>query len=830
MKSFKPANIIHKPGFQFTYFGVFGIIVFLLLRTSFDFNAGARINNTGQEAEALIHAVNTQLGFESDSLNAVHHRFQDAALYNQIRQESQGNTTPFQLNRNNVPINGWQVVIGGTFTEPDFIQGLTHLFNRIGYTKAEISDQGRILSYQSNSDRNHTFVEGSPDRDNLSRVIEEVFRYDLINYRLAADFDDLSPPSDFPNGDTQSIEFTKIAVSAPGPATITLSYSERERGETAGFSIDSFEVSYVSSEAEVAATPYAVAGNTILLIVISIIMIIILGTAIRQIFRGRMEWKRSLFIFGSVTIAQYVWQLLFLFPTYYSFYESDIIFVDALQQLLIAGFYGVYASFAYVAWESLARELKSGQIPVIDAVWGGKLMKKEVGAGILTGYGIAGIYFVIIALMFYSFEILMFQSDSFVMGFREPSSSFPAGGVFLNAWLSSMIFVIAQVGVAYNLIAFIVRKDSLRMILAMLVAGGTLYIIGPFFVSNGSTFQVLSIYLALSIPLVLAYRYFGIVSALISWFVLLMGIRLLPYIGSESTFMAGQAWILLIILFTPFMFGLISVVYGTNLESIKQYVPEYEEKLNKRLRSEKELAIAKESQAALMPDTPPKIEGLDIHGFFVPSHEVGGDFYDFTVLQDKQGKQQGLALAIVDVSGKAMQSAFNAIFTSGLLLSRITTDSPAEVLTGINPILCDKTDDQTFITCQVGHVSLTNKTLTLANAGHCPPLLKRNGSCSFISLPAPRFPLGFRKGITYVDSVINLQSGDTLFFYSDGLPEAQNEAGLRLDFEKVKEYITLLETNDRSAAEISNEVKKYILEFSNYELADDTTLLIVKVD
>lgn len=830
MKSFKPANIIHKPGFQFTYFGVFGIIVFLLLRTSFDFNAGARINSSGPEATQLLHAINAQLGFESDSLNSVHHRFQNALLYKKIQQESQGGTTPFQLNRSNVPINGWQVVIGGTLPEPDFIQGSTHLFNRIGYTKANISDQGRIISFESSAERNLTFVEGTPDTETLSRVIEEVFRYDLPNYRPTADFNADTPAPDITTERSQSVEFIKLAVSAPGPASISLSYSEIKQDETNGFAIDSFEVSYVSGNSDAKATPFASAGNTVLLFVLSIIMIVILGTAVRQIFRGRMEWKRSLLIFGSVTIAQYIWQLLFLFPTYYSFYEGDTVFADMLQQFLIAGFYGIYASFAYVAWESLARELKSGQIPVIDAVWGGKLMKKEVGAGILTGYGIAGIYFVIIALMFYSFEILMFQSDSFVMGFREPSSSFPAAGVFLNAWLSSMLFVIAQVGVAYNLIAFIVRKDSLRMILAMIVAGSTLFIIGPFFISNGSTFQVLSIYLALSVPLVLAYRYFGIVSAIISWFVLLMGIRLLPYIGSDSTFIAGQAWVLLIILSTPFMFGLVSVLYGTNLESLKQYVPEYEEKLNKRLRSEKELAIAKESQAALMPDTPPKVEGLDIHGFFVPSHEVGGDFYDFTVLQDKQGKQQGLALAIVDVSGKAMQSAFNAIFTSGLLLGRITTDTPAEVLTGINPILCDKTDDQTFITCQVGHVSLTNKTLTLANAGHCPPLLKRNGSCSFIPLPAPRFPLGFRKGITYVDSVIGLNSGDTLFFYSDGLPEAQNEAGQRLDFEKVKEYITHLETDARTAAEISNEVKKYILEFSNYELADDTTLLIVKVD
>lgn len=828
--SFKPVNIIHKPGFQFTYFGVLGIIVFLLLRTSFDFNSGARIHKSGPEAEALLHSVNAQLGFESDSLNAIYQRFQDIRLYKSVEQELQGSTTPFQLNRSNVPINGWEVVLSGTFIEPDFVQGIAQVFDRIGYTKADFSNNGWILSYENYPDRNLTFIEGKADTESITRIIEEVFRYDLSNYRQLAD--EMSEPAARNNSpfDIHEVVFEKIAVAAPGPTIIRFSYFENEREDISGYSVHSFEVSYVSDKVDLPSEPFAVAGNTLFLMFISLIMIIILGTAIRQIFRGRMEWKRSLLIFGSVTLAQYIWQLLFLAPTYYSLYNADIVFTDTLQQLLFASLYGIYASFAYVAWESLARELKSGQIPVIDAVWEGKLMKKEVGAGILTGYGIAGIYFVIIALMFYSYKILMLQSDSFIMGFREPSTAFPAASVFLNAWLSSMLFIIAQVGVAYNLIAFVVRKESLRMLFTMIVSGSTLFVISPFFFSDGSVWQVFSIYLALSVPLVMAYRYFGIVSAIISWFVLLMGIRMLPYIGSESAFITGQSWLLFIILATPFMFGLVSVLYGKNLKSYKEYVPEYEEKLNKRLRSEKELAIAKESQAALMPDTPPQIPGLDIHGFFVPSHEVGGDFYDFTVLEDPTGKPEGLALAIVDVSGKAMQSAFNAIFTSGLLLSRITSDSPADVLTGINPILCVKTDEQTFITCQVGHINLRLKTLTLANAGHCPPILKRDGNCSFIHLPAPRFPLGFRKGITYTDSETTLQTGDTLFFYSDGLPEAQNELGERLDFEKVKNYINHLDTQDRSAADICDEVKRFILEFSNYELADDTTLLIVKIE
>ncbi|MFW6348544.1 MAG: PP2C family protein-serine/threonine phosphatase, partial [Cyclonatronaceae bacterium] len=470
----------------------------------------------------------------------------------------------------------------------------------------------------------------------------------------------------------------------------------------------------------------------------------------------------------------------------------------------------------------------SGQIPVIDAVWRGHLLKKEVGAGVLTGYGIAGFYFGILGVLFYSFDSVMMQADGNFFSYISPSSMLPAAHVGLNAWLDSMLFVIAQVALMYNIVALITRSEALRILCTILIAGSSFFITSRFFETDASALQVFLLYLALAVPLVLAYRYFGIVSAIMSWFVLLAGFKLMPYISAPDSFMQLQAWLIFGLIMTPFAFGMVAFIYGSSIRSAKDFIPEYEEILNKRLRSEKELAIAKESQFSLLPARAPELEGLQISGFFIPSYEVGGDFYDFTVTQ-KPASGPVLTFSIADVSGKAMQSAFNAIFTSGLLLSRVETDSPAEILTHINPVLCQKTDHKTFITCQTGRLNPRTHVLEWASAGHCPPVLKRENVCSFLKAEPPKYPLGLRRDVIFNTAQKQLQPNDLLFFYSDGLPEARNPEGKRLDFDFILSYLEKLETNRKTPHQITNEIKAFILNYSNYELADDTTLICIKV-
>jgi serine phosphatase RsbU (regulator of sigma subunit) len=176
-----------------------------------------------------------------------------------------------------------------------------------------------------------------------------------------------------------------------------------------------------------------------------------------------------------------------------------------------------------------------------------------------------------------------------------------------------------------------------------------------------------------------------------------------------------------------------------------------------------------------------------------------------------------------------MKSAINAVFTSGLLLSRIQTDQPEHILQQVNPILCKKTDSRTFVTCQIGRVDLNTKIMQLANAGHCLPLLKRNGETQFIKTNGPRFPLGMRPNVRYEATEVQLITGDILILYSDGLAEAQNQKGKRLEFDDILKLVNDLPSDTMTAQDICASLKKFILSYSDYELVDDTTVICLKV-
>lgn len=864
MKTRKKAPNILTPSFAFTYVGLIGLVIFLLLRPSFDLNADARLNLSPKAAEERLFQLNQEIGIGGDTVELEYMalRFQDIDLFGSLQEQAPAPLRPRQLNRANVPISGWNVFSGQSTSASAFIFDDATFFQNYGVSRAELDNQGTIISFHSHNERGQGFIPitGVFSYETLYSIIENIFGHRTDSYFRAGEEaglsremaavlpsdielheDELQPiPENLQPDSAGVLRLEQFASFGEDAVRLELGYDVVEQDGKAGIHVNFFHARFLNDpEAGTDASSADTEANSneeITIIGLSIqiagaifLALLVFGTAIRQIFLGRMEWKRSLFIFVSFTLAQWLVRITFFYPTYYQFIPDSIVSFDLIQQFFISGLVGLYGAFAYIAWESLARELKSGQIPVIDAVWRGHLLKKEVGAGVLTGYGIAGFYFGILGVLFYYFDSMMMQADGNFFGFVSPSTMLPALHVGLNAWLASMLFVIAQVALMYNIVAFLVRSEALRMMGTILITGSSFFITSRFFETDASALQVFFLYLSLGVPLVLAYRYFGIVSAIISWFALLASLKLMPYISAGDSFMQLQAWGILALVLTPFLFGLVAFIYGDSIRSPKDFIPEYEELLNKRLRSEKELAIAKESQFALLPAQPPQIGGLDISGFFVPSHEVGGDFYDFKRITKHGESGPLLAFSIADVSGKAMQSAFNAIFTSGLLLSRMDTDAPDEILTRINPVLCQRTDNQTFITCQTGRLNPRTSVLEWANAGHCPPVLKREGKCRFLEPRHPKYPLGLRKDVVFSIAREQLQPDDLLFFYSDGLPEARNAENKRLDFGFICQHLENLNTAGKSAGHITGEIKAFILNYSNYELTDDTTLICIRI-
>lgn len=183
---------------------------------------------------------------------------------------------------------------------------------------------------------------------------------------------------------------------------------------------------------------------------------------------------------------------------------------------------------------------------------------------------------------------------------------------------------------------------------------------------------------------------------------------------------------------------------------------------------EKQVRMAADVQQRMIPQQPPVLPGVDIASVYVPCYELGGDFYDFIPLP---GDNLGLAMA--DVSGKGVPASL--IMASVRAFLRAQADNVYylyEIVRRINMMLCRDTKPSEFVTLFYGVLDLRSRRLTYCNAGHPPPMVLRQGK--IIELGSDNMVLGVVAEEPYTQSFIDLQSGDILLMYTDGLADAMN--------------------------------------------------------
>jgi sigma-B regulation protein RsbU (phosphoserine phosphatase) len=183
---------------------------------------------------------------------------------------------------------------------------------------------------------------------------------------------------------------------------------------------------------------------------------------------------------------------------------------------------------------------------------------------------------------------------------------------------------------------------------------------------------------------------------------------------------------------------------------------------------EKQVHMAADVQQRMLPQTPPKIPGIDLASVYIPSYDLGGDFFDFIPLPD-----DNIGLVIADVAGKGVPASL--IMASVRAFLRAQVDNVYylyEIMRRINLMLCRDTKPSEFVTLFYGVLDARNRRLTYSNAGHPPPLLLRAGNLT--ELPADNMVLGIDPDEPYTQRVVDLKKGDTLLLYTDGLPDARN--------------------------------------------------------
>lgn len=184
-----------------------------------------------------------------------------------------------------------------------------------------------------------------------------------------------------------------------------------------------------------------------------------------------------------------------------------------------------------------------------------------------------------------------------------------------------------------------------------------------------------------------------------------------------------------------------------------------------------ELDVAKHIQASMLPcifPAFPERPELDIYATMTPAKEVGGDFYDFFLVDDDR-----LALVMADVSGKGVPAALFMVIAKTLLKNCAQTGlSPKAILEKVNNQLCENNDAELFVTVWIGLLEISTGRLTAANAGHEYPVVKKAQGDYELIKDKHGFVLAGMEGAHYQEYELQLEPGDKLYLYTDGVAEA----------------------------------------------------------
>ena len=262
----------------------------------------------------------------------------------------------------------------------------------------------------------------------------------------------------------------------------------------------------------------------------------------------------------------------------------------------------------------------------------------------------------------------------------------------------------------------------------------------------------------------------------------------------------------------------------TNLIKEKKTAAERDSYRRELERRAYEMEIAGGIQQSFLPESPPRIEGVELAGLNLPAKEVGGDFYDFIpVSQDKWG------LVIADVSGKGIPAAlFMALSRALVRANTVGNPTASHAIRRANDLIVEDDRVNMFVTLFYSVLDPARKTLTYVNAGHNPPLMLRRDGRGIALLEAKGIALGVMPDIGLEERQISLREGDMVVLYTDGVTEAINNKEEQFGKERL---ISIAEKNcNLPASELVKRILKEITEFSQGQPQfDDLTLMILKV-
>jgi phosphoserine phosphatase RsbU/P len=248
----------------------------------------------------------------------------------------------------------------------------------------------------------------------------------------------------------------------------------------------------------------------------------------------------------------------------------------------------------------------------------------------------------------------------------------------------------------------------------------------------------------------------------------------------------------------------------------------YEEVARQEKRLERDLALARELQNRLLPQSPPKLANLEIAAKFAPARAIGGDLYDFLGYSLSR-----TAIVIGDVSGKGAPAAIYAALVSGILRSHAPIEpGPAEMLRAVNFSLAERRVEAQFVSLIYAVWDDSGRTLQVANSGLPRPIYCRTGETETVE--ATGLPLGLFDDADYDELAFEAKPGDMFVFFSDGILDARNRSGELFGRQRVEQIVAGCVNS--SAEAVVKSLFKAVAEYAaGVEVFDDQTVVAIKV-
>ena len=260
---------------------------------------------------------------------------------------------------------------------------------------------------------------------------------------------------------------------------------------------------------------------------------------------------------------------------------------------------------------------------------------------------------------------------------------------------------------------------------------------------------------------------------------------------------------------------------NSTVDALKNYIHEANTRIDSELMYAKE--IQESSLPAAFPAFPDYVKQFDIYALMDPAKEVGGDFYDFYIID-----KETLVFTVADVSGKGIPASLFMMRAKTTIKTYAEGGlAVADILTNANFQLCEGNDADMFVTAWIGFLNLRTGELKYSNAGHNKPLIRKaNGNFEYLSGPVG-FVLGGMEGIVYKEQSLQMEPGDEIFIYTDGVVEATNKQKELYSDERLK--VVLNVHKDEDVQNLCLSVRKDVDDFYNgAEQFDDITELCVK--